>query len=46
MSLVAGRPVETSNPGCYKQAATSMLLMCWEGGWEWARLRGVALDAV
>ena len=18
--------------------------MCWEGGWEWARLRGVALD--
>ena len=26
------------------RSVTSTLPMCWEGGWEWARLRGVALD--
>ena len=25
-------------------AVTSLMLMCWEVGWEWARLRGVALE--
>ena len=26
------------------RSVTSTLPMCWEGGWEWATLRGVALD--